>query len=66
MRVTSELLQGCEPWCLTLTDERRLTMLDNMVLRIIYRPNGREVAREVKRLHNEKLNGFTTDSVIFE
>jgi hypothetical protein len=61
MRVTSEILKGCELWCVTLRDERMLTMFDNTVLSIIYRPNGPFVARAWERLRNEKLHGVTSD-----
>jgi hypothetical protein len=41
---------------LTLREERKLRMIENMVLRRIFRPRRHEVTGEWKRLHNEELN----------
>ena len=49
------VLYGCETWSLTLREERKLRVFENMVLRIFgHRRN--EVTEEWKRLHNEELN----------
>ena len=50
------VLYGCETWSLTLTEERRLRMCENRVLRRIFRPKGDEVTGEWRKLHNEELN----------
>ena len=50
------VLYGLETWSLTLRDERRLRVLENMVLRKIFGPNGDEVTREWRRLTNVELN----------
>jgi len=47
---------GCETWSLTLREERKLRVFDNMVLRRIFGPRSEEVTREWRRLHNEELN----------
>jgi len=49
------VLYGCETWSLTLREERKLRMFENMVLRI-YGPRRDEVTGEWRRLHNEELN----------
>ena len=49
-------LYGCETWSLTLREERRLRMFQNMVLRRIFGPRRDEVTEEWRRLHNEELN----------
>jgi len=49
------VLYGCETWSLTLREERKLRVFENMVLRIIFGPRRDEVTGEWKRLHNEKL-----------
>jgi len=41
---------------LTLREERKLRVFENMVLRRIFGPRGAEVTREWRRLHNEELN----------
>jgi len=48
------VLYGCETWSLTLREERKLRVFENMVLRI-FRPMSDEVAGEWRRLHNEEL-----------
>jgi len=50
------VLYGCETWSLTLTEERRLRVFENMVLRRIFGPKGDEVTGEWKKLHNVELN----------
>ena len=50
------VLYGCEIWSLTLRDERRLRVFENMVLRRIFGLRRDEVTEEWSRLHNEKLN----------
>ena len=50
------VLYGCETWSLTLREERKLRVLENMVLRRIFGPRREEVTGEWRRLHNEELN----------
>ena len=47
---------GCETWSLTLREERKLKLFENMVLRRIFGPRRDEVMGEWRRLHNEELN----------
>ena len=49
-------LYGCETWSLTLREERKLRVFENIVLRRIFGPRRDEVMGERRRLHNEKLN----------
>ena len=49
---------GCEAWSLTLTEERKLKLFENMVLRIIFGLRRDEVTGEWRRLHNEELRGL--------
>ena len=51
-------LYGCETWSLTLREERKLRMFENMVLRRIFGPRREEVTGEWRRLHNKELNDF--------
>ena len=43
-------------WSLTLREERKLRVFENMVLRRIFGPRRDEVTREWRRLHNEEVN----------
>ena len=50
------VLYGCETWSLTLREERKLRVFENMVLRRIFGLRRNEVTGEWRRLHNEELN----------
>jgi len=50
------VLYECEAWSLTLSEEGKLRMFENMVLRRIFGPRRDEVTGEWKRLHNGKLS----------
>jgi hypothetical protein len=50
------VLYGCETWSLTLREERKLRVFENMVLTRIFGPRRDEVTGNWKRLHNEELN----------
>ena len=49
------VLYGCEAWSLTLREERKLRVFENMVLRRIFGPRRDEVTGEWRRLHNVEL-----------
>jgi len=50
------VLCGCETWSLTLSEERRVRIFENRVLRSIFVPKRDKVTEEWRKLHNEKLN----------
>ena len=50
------VLYGCEAWSLTLREERKLRLFENIVLRRIFGPRRDEVTGKWRRLHNEELN----------
>jgi len=50
------VLYGCETWLLTLQEERKLRVFENVVLRRIFGPRRDEVTGKWRRLHNEELN----------
>ena len=50
------VLYGCETWSLTLRQERKLRVFENMVLRRIFGPRRNEVTGEWRRMHNEELS----------
>ena len=54
------VLYGCETWSLTLQQERKMRVFENMVLRRIFGPRRDEVTGEWRRLHNEELNDLYT------
>ena len=58
------VLYGCETWSLTLREERKLRVFENMVLRRIFAPRRDEVTGEWRKLHNEELNDLYTSSNI--
>jgi len=49
-------MYGCEAWALTLREERKLRVFENMVLRSIFGPGRDEVTGECRRLQNEELH----------
>jgi len=53
------VLYGCETWSLTLREERKLRVFENMVLRI-FGPRRDEVTGDWRRLHNEELNDLNS------
>jgi len=50
------VLYGCETRSLTLREEKKLRVFENMVLRRIFEPRKDEVTGECRRVHNEELN----------
>jgi hypothetical protein len=50
------VLYGCETWSLTLREERKLKVSENMVLRKMFGPRRDKVMGEWRRLQNEELN----------
>jgi hypothetical protein len=50
------VLYGCEPWSLTLREERRLRVFENRVVRWVLGLHRDEVTGEWRKLHNEELN----------
>jgi len=49
-------LYGCGTWPLTLREERKLMLFENMVLRRIFGPTRDEITWDWRRLNNEELN----------
>jgi len=59
------VLYGCETWSLTLREERKLRVFENMVLRRIFGHRKDEVTGEWMRLHNEELNdAYSSPSIV--
>jgi hypothetical protein len=52
------VLYGSETWSLTLREEHRLRVFENIVLRRIFWPKRDKVTGEWRKLHNEELNGL--------
>jgi hypothetical protein len=58
------VLCGCETWSLTSSEERRLRVFENRVLRRIFGTKRDEVTGEWRKLHNEELNNLYGSSTI--
>jgi hypothetical protein len=58
-------MYGCETWSLTLWDERKTRVFENMVLRRIFQPKKDEVTGEWRKLHNEKFMICTPHPLLF-
>jgi hypothetical protein len=59
------VLYGCETWSLTLSEEQRLRVFENRVLRRIFGPKWDEATGEWRRLHNEELHDlYPTPNII--
>jgi hypothetical protein len=54
------VLYGCETCSLTLREEHRLRVFENMVLRRIFGPKWDEVTGEWRKLHNEELHNLNS------
>jgi hypothetical protein len=55
-KILPVVLYGRETWSLTLREERKLRVFENMVLRRIFGPRRDEVTGYWGKLHNEELN----------
>jgi hypothetical protein len=59
------VLYGCETWSLTLSEEQRLRVIKNRMLRRIFEPKRYEVTGEWRKLHNkELLDLYSSPSII--
>jgi hypothetical protein len=52
------VLHVCETWTLTLSEEHRLRVFENRVLRRIFGSKRDEVTGEWRKLHNEELHNL--------
>jgi len=55
---------GCETWSLTLREERKLRVFENMLLRRIFGPRRDEETGDWRRLRNEELNYLYCSPII--
>jgi len=59
------VLYGLQAWSLTLREEHRLRLFDNMVLKTIFRLKRDEVTGEWRRIHKGKVyNLYTSPNII--
>jgi hypothetical protein len=54
--ILPDVLYGCETWPLALTEEIRLRVFENRVLRGIFGPKTDKVMGEWRKLHIEELH----------
>ena len=59
------VLYGCETWLLTLTEERRLRVFENRVLRRKFVPKWDELTGEWRKMHNEEPTDLCSSPNIF-
>jgi hypothetical protein len=57
------VLYGCDTWSLTLSEEHRLRVFENRVLRRIFGPKRDEVTGEWRKLHSEELHFCTPPQI---
>ena len=62
--ILAVVLYGCETWSLTLMDECRLRVFENMVLRRIFGLKRDEATGEWRRLHKKELYGLYFSTII--
>ena len=55
-KILSVVLYRCEPWSLILTEKPKLRVVEDRMLRKIFRPKMDEVTGEWRGLHNEELH----------
>jgi hypothetical protein len=53
--ILHDVLYGCETLFLTISEEHKLRVFENRVLRKIFGPKKYEVSSEWKRLHNDEV-----------
>jgi hypothetical protein len=58
--ILAVVLCGCGTWSLTLSEEHRLGVPENRVLRRIFGRKEEEVVGSWRRLHNEELHNLYT------
>jgi hypothetical protein len=63
-KILPVVLYGCETWSLILREEHRLTVLENRVLRRIFKQKKDEVTGVWRKLHNEELHNLYPSSSI--
>ena len=59
------VLYGCETWSVTLREERRLRVFEDIVLRRIFCLRSEEVRGERRKLRNEEQNNLYCSPNIF-
>jgi hypothetical protein len=59
------VLYGCETWLLTLTEEHRLRVFENRVLRRIFVAKRDKVTKNWRKLQNEEFNDlYSTPTIV--
>ena len=59
------VLHGCVAWSLTLSDEHKLRVFKNRVLRKIFGPKMYQLTGEQRKLHNDRFLIYTRHQILF-
>ena len=62
--ILSVVFYGCDTWSLTLREERKSRVFENMVLRRIFGPRREEVTGEWRRLQNELNDLYSSPNIL--
>ena len=62
--ILSVVFYGCDTWSLTLREERKSRVFENMVLRRIFGPRREEVTGEWRRLQNELNDLYSSPNIV--
>jgi hypothetical protein len=65
VKILPVVLYGCETWSLILSEEHRLRVFENRVLRRIFGPKGDGVMGAWRKLHNEELRDLYSSPNIY-
>jgi hypothetical protein len=57
-KILPVVLYGCETWSLTVREEHKLRVFENMVLRRIFGPKRDGLTGGWRKLHNEELHNL--------
>jgi hypothetical protein len=64
MIILPVVFYGCEAWSLTLSEEHRLRVFENNVLKKIFGPKRDKIRGEWRKLHNGKPHNFYSFQIL--
>jgi hypothetical protein len=60
------VLYGCETWSLILSEEHKLRVFENRILRRIFGPKKDKVTGEWRKVHNVELNILYSSQILLD